>query len=197
MHDHLVGHVEAVLCNQAGELRICQIAFGRCRHPRDVCPAGATATRLMPSKFCKVMVVAHHQDLGLGEHVAQEWLGRGLRGKLLACEHLDVHFASEDCLSRIKQVYCVGKADVRDQKQLDITGADFKSLGLRRERKRGAHLPRAGASASASRAMDELAEVGIDVNGIKSADDFAAALEPWLHALAETRADLLDKLQAK
>jgi hypothetical protein len=41
---------------------------------------------------------------------------------------------------------------------------------------------------------DDLAELGIDIDGIKSADDFAAALEPWLHALAETRPDLLDNI---
>lgn len=32
---------------------------------------------------------------------------------------------------------------------------------------------------------------------IKSADGSAAALEPWLHALAETRPDLLDKIAGK
>jgi len=42
--------------------------------------------------------------------------------------------------------------------------------------------------------IDELAELGIDVAGAKSVKDFAAALEPWLHALAETRPDLLDKI---
>ena len=42
--------------------------------------------------------------------------------------------------------------------------------------------------------VDELAELGIDVAGARSAEDFAAALEPWLHALAETRPDLLDKI---
>lgn len=40
----------------------------------------------------------------------------------------------------------------------------------------------------------DLEELGIDVAGAKSADDFAAALEPWLHVLAETRPDLIDKI---
>ena len=42
--------------------------------------------------------------------------------------------------------------------------------------------------------VDELAELGIDVAGAKSAEDFAAALESSLHALAETRPDLIDKI---
>jgi hypothetical protein len=42
--------------------------------------------------------------------------------------------------------------------------------------------------------VDELAELGIDVAGAKSADDFAAALEPWLDALAEARPDLIRKI---
>jgi hypothetical protein len=80
-----------VLCTQGGELRMRQITFDRRQHSRAVRPPGATASRLMPSKFCKVMVGSHHEDLGLGEHVAQEWLGRGLRGKFRWREHLDVH----------------------------------------------------------------------------------------------------------
>lgn len=45
--------------------------------------------------------------------------------------------------------------------------------------------------------INELAELGIDINGVKSADDFAAALEPWLHALAQARPDLFDKIAGK
>ncbi len=35
---------------------------------------------------------------------------------------------------------------------------------------------------------------GIDLDGVKSPDDFADALVPWIEALAEVRPDLLDKL---
>lgn len=42
--------------------------------------------------------------------------------------------------------------------------------------------------------VDELAELGIDVAGAKSGEDFAAALEPWLHSLAEARPDVIDKI---
>ena len=42
--------------------------------------------------------------------------------------------------------------------------------------------------------INELAELGIDINGVKSAHDIAAALEPWLHALAQARPDLFDKI---
>jgi len=37
-------------------------------------------------------------------------------------------------------------------------------------------------------------EFGIDLDGVKSPDDFADALVPWIEALAEVRPDLLDKL---
>ncbi len=37
-------------------------------------------------------------------------------------------------------------------------------------------------------------EPGIDLHGVKSPEDYADALEPWLHALAEVRPDLLDLL---
>ena len=37
-------------------------------------------------------------------------------------------------------------------------------------------------------------ELGIDVSGVKSPDDFANALVPWIEALGEVRPDLLDKL---
>lgn len=42
--------------------------------------------------------------------------------------------------------------------------------------------------------IEELRALGIDLNGVKSSAEFAAALEPWLHALAEARPDLFDKL---
>jgi len=41
---------------------------------------------------------------------------------------------------------------------------------------------------------NELAELGVDISGVKSADDFAAALEPWLDALAQVRPDLFEKI---
>ena len=37
-------------------------------------------------------------------------------------------------------------------------------------------------------------ELGIDVSGVKSPDDFANALVPWIEALGEVRPDLLDKI---
>lgn len=33
-----------------------------------------------------------------------------------------------------------------------------------------------------------------NISDVKSSDDFAAALEPWLHALADVRPDLFDKI---
>jgi hypothetical protein len=42
--------------------------------------------------------------------------------------------------------------------------------------------------------VSELAELGIDVADAKSADDFAAALGPWLHALAQMRPALFDRI---
>jgi hypothetical protein len=36
--------------------------------------------------------------------------------------------------------------------------------------------------------------LGIDLHGVKSPDDFADALVPWIEALAQVRPDLLDKL---
>jgi hypothetical protein len=42
--------------------------------------------------------------------------------------------------------------------------------------------------------IDELQALGIDIGGAKCPADFAAALEPWLHALAEVRPKLFDKI---
>ena len=41
--------------------------------------------------------------------------------------------------------------------------------------------------------FDNLHALGIGLNGVKSADDLAATLEPWFHALAEVCPDLFDK----
>jgi hypothetical protein len=41
---------------------------------------------------------------------------------------------------------------------------------------------------------EEAQELGLDLNGVKSPDDFANALVPWIEALAEVRPDLLDRL---
>ena len=41
---------------------------------------------------------------------------------------------------------------------------------------------------------EEAREMGIDVAGVKSPDDFANALVPWIEALGEVRPDLLNKL---
>jgi hypothetical protein len=45
--------------------------------------------------------------------------------------------------------------------------------------------------------IEELRALGIDISGAKSSADFAAALEPWLHALAEVRPDLFGKIVRK
>ena len=42
--------------------------------------------------------------------------------------------------------------------------------------------------------IDELQALGIDISGAKSPADFAAALEPWLHALGEVRPELFEKI---
>lgn len=42
--------------------------------------------------------------------------------------------------------------------------------------------------------IEDLQALGIDVQGVKSGTELAAALEPWLHALAEARPDLLHKV---
>lgn len=42
--------------------------------------------------------------------------------------------------------------------------------------------------------VEETQALGIDLHGVKSPDDFAHALVPWIEALGEVRPDLLDKL---
>lgn len=42
--------------------------------------------------------------------------------------------------------------------------------------------------------VEETRTLGIDLNGVKSPDDFANALVPWIEALGEVRPDLLDKI---
>lgn len=42
--------------------------------------------------------------------------------------------------------------------------------------------------------VNDLAELGIDVNSVKSGSAFAARLEPWLEALAQVRPDLFEKI---
>jgi len=42
--------------------------------------------------------------------------------------------------------------------------------------------------------IEELRALGIDASDVKSADDFAAALEPWLHALSDIRPDPFDTI---
>jgi hypothetical protein len=42
--------------------------------------------------------------------------------------------------------------------------------------------------------IEELRALGIDIDGVKSRYAFASALEPWIHALAEVRPDLFDKI---
>lgn len=37
-------------------------------------------------------------------------------------------------------------------------------------------------------------EAGLDLQGVTTPDAFANALEPWLHALAEVRPDLFDRI---
>jgi hypothetical protein len=45
--------------------------------------------------------------------------------------------------------------------------------------------------------IQELRALGIDLSGVKSSDDFAAALEPWLQALADVRPDLFDRIASE
>ena len=45
--------------------------------------------------------------------------------------------------------------------------------------------------------IEELRALGIDISGAKSPADFAAALEPWLHALADVRPDLFDRIASE
>jgi len=42
--------------------------------------------------------------------------------------------------------------------------------------------------------VEETQALGIDLRGVKSPDDFAYALVPWIHALGEVRPDLLDRI---
>ena len=37
-------------------------------------------------------------------------------------------------------------------------------------------------------------KIGLDLQGVKSADDFGNAIIPWIDALGEVRPDLLDRL---
>lgn len=45
--------------------------------------------------------------------------------------------------------------------------------------------------------IQELRALGIDLSGVKSPHDFAVALEPWLHALADVRPDLFDRIASE
>ena len=42
--------------------------------------------------------------------------------------------------------------------------------------------------------VEETREIGLDLQGVTSADDFAHAIAPWLEALGEVRPELLDQL---
>lgn len=42
--------------------------------------------------------------------------------------------------------------------------------------------------------VDELQKLGIDLGAVKSSEDFANALYPWIEALGEVRPDLLEKM---
>ena len=42
--------------------------------------------------------------------------------------------------------------------------------------------------------VEDTQTLGIDLSGVKSSDDFANALIPWISALGEVRPDLLDKI---
>lgn len=52
----------------------------------------------------------------------------------------------------------------------------------------------AGSIRFTSSEADDLRAIGIDVSGVKSPHDFAAALEPWLQALADVRPDVFEKI---
>ena len=42
--------------------------------------------------------------------------------------------------------------------------------------------------------VEETRTLGIDFRGVRSPDDFANALVPWIEALGEVRPDLLDRI---
>ena len=42
--------------------------------------------------------------------------------------------------------------------------------------------------------VEQLRRVGLDVRGVRTAGDFAEALDPWIDALHEVRSDLLMRL---
>ena len=42
--------------------------------------------------------------------------------------------------------------------------------------------------------VEDTRTLGIDLDGVKSPDDFANALVPWIEALGDVRPDLLDKI---
>lgn len=45
--------------------------------------------------------------------------------------------------------------------------------------------------------IEEFRALDIDLSGVKSSDDFAAALEPWLQALVDVRPDLFDRIASE
>jgi hypothetical protein len=45
-----------------------------------------------------------------------------------------------------------------------------------------------------AREVEEHQGLGVDLSGVKTPDDFANALVPWIDALGAVRPDLLDKL---
>jgi hypothetical protein len=42
--------------------------------------------------------------------------------------------------------------------------------------------------------IEDLRALGIDISGVKSSNDFASVLEPWVEALADVRPDVFDKI---
>lgn len=42
--------------------------------------------------------------------------------------------------------------------------------------------------------IEDNRQIGLDLQGVRSPDDFGNALLPWVEALGEVRPDLLDKL---
>ena len=45
-----------------------------------------------------------------------------------------------------------------------------------------------------AREIEDNRQIGLDLQGVHSPDDFGNALLPWMEALGEVRPDLLDKL---
>ena len=72
LHDGLIRSVEAIFLAQRVEPCVQQVALRGRKQARDGFPIRAIESRLIPNKFCKVMLVAHHVDLRLVHQIQSE-----------------------------------------------------------------------------------------------------------------------------